>query len=195
MRRNANKYQQIDITPNINIDEYILFTMQRPSLQLQLLSDCLRWAKDNKKHIVFKTHPIPVDSVDFSVYWDQFKEQGLVSEYSHLISDVNTDLLVDNCKMVWTMSSGVGCQAVLKGKPVSYFQNDYDFTYGPVAKYCDTADEAYDNTINLENVERYFSWYYYKFAIDMQRFDYKELINKRFNEFYNEHKTAEQMFT
>ena len=194
LARNANKYKQTSKFINLNLDNYILFPMQRPSLHLGLLRDSLQWAKDNKRHIVFKTHPMPVDQIDIVEYWDQFNNEGLITEYSHLISDVNTDVLVDNCQMVWTMSSGVGTQALLKGKPVSYFEKDYDFTYGPIANYCANIDQAPNAKITIDDVEKYFSWYYHKFAIDMQAINYNKKIENRFNLFYNEGKSVEQLF-
>lgn len=194
LARNANKYIQTSDTIDLNLDRYILFPMQRPSLQIKLIEQCLQWAKDNKRHIVFKTHPMPVDEVDLMVYWSDFNNRGLLSKYSHLVDNVNTDVLVDNCEMVWTTNSGVGTQALLKGKAVAYFENDYDFTYGPIATFCKSVDDAANATISIDNVEKYFSWYYHKFAIDMQAVNYREKINQRFDMFYNRGYTVEQLF-
>jgi hypothetical protein len=152
-----------------------------------LLEQIGHWATSNHKHVVVKTHPYTntLHLEDYKKRFYALYSKGIDKQYFHLVCEANTDYLVDNCYMLWTTLSGVGFSALLKEKPVSYFGRDIDYNYGPIAKFCKTPEEAYDNIrLPYSEIKRYFSWYYDKLSIDLHSTDWQSTLKNRLYQYF-----------
>lgn len=176
-----NKWPQRDKN-DVDMSDYVLFPIQRMSsrFELKLIIEAMRWAKEKKQIIVFRPHPYPVDTVAQETIWNKLKDANLVSDYTLLSNSGSVKSVVDNCKAVWSLNSGVGLQAILSGKPVAYFLKDQDHTYGPIAKFCKTTYDAEDaEPFSRQDVNRYLNWYYNEVILDLKRKDLSEEIQRR----------------
>lgn len=171
---NLNKYAQNSLEVNFPFS-YVLFLLQKIRLSLPLITEVASWALRTKNNVVFKAHPM---------------ETGLdllpINKYVHLVTDANTDYLVKNSRAVWSCESGVGFYALLHNKPTSYFENTEDYTYGPIAKFSVTPEDAASNQhLDYSEIVRYFTWYYNKIAIDVSRDDFELKLNNRLHRYFN----------
>lgn len=179
LKTTINKWKPIK-TPPLQFDDYILFPIQRMSAELKIIISAMKWAKDNKKLILFRPHPYPSDTVDQEVLWKKLENAGLVNDYTVLTGTGNTEEVVNKCNAIWTSNSGIGLQGIIHQKPVAYFHKDADHTYGPIATYCKTIQEAAEaKAANICDVDKYLSWYYNEVIIDLSSDDYVEKIKDR----------------
>ncbi len=175
--------------------------MQSDSQQLdknynrQLVQKTLQFAKENKVHILFKLHPFTNYRTRFLQDLIIFKGDNLLSPYSHIVSHkYNTNHLITNAQQVWTFSSGVALEAVIKHKKVVSFYSSNDFD--AVVNIAYSPEEAfYSNKINTEDSLRFLTWYYYKLCIDLfsNTFDYN--LYDRCDKFFNKKLSLKQIFT
>lgn len=186
-----NKYESPNESFSIHY-EYILVPLQYHYDQLEMIRMITDWARENKKHVIFKKHPFVNDrGKDFIGYF----KNNFHNDYVVLTTAGNTNDLVRNCKMVWTDDSGVGLNALIQKKPVSYFKKTYDFTYGPIAKYCKTPEEAHNNPgTDDEDLLRYLSWYYHRFIVDMKSPEAEDKIVERLDLVFNKDYDARKLF-
>lgn len=171
-----NKYavsdQKVDFPFN-----YILFALQQIRISLPLISSVASWALSTKNNVVFKAHPMEKELDLLS---------GLLNKYTHLVIEADTNYLVRNSRAVWSRESGVGFYALLHDKPTSYFVNREDYTYGPIAKFCLTPEDAASNEhLPYYEITRYFTWYYNKIAIDVSSCDFEAKLNNRLHRYFN----------
>lgn len=166
----------LDIEPG-----YILFPVQVFSSQIKLIAQTAKWATDNKQRVLIRPHPYPRENVDEHQIWDRMVSRlGLNEEYVQFSGTGNINALVKGCKAVWSSNSGVGLPALLQNKPVAYFLKDFDHTYGNVATFCKTVEDAAQAPPPCpEDVDRFFSWYYDTVVIDLQREECVEDIQRR----------------
>ena len=178
LNMDPRKYKIKQTPTPILPEDYILFPLQTAVYQIDLISDICRWAKDNKRHVVFKDHPVPTYNSVFSDISDKIPTSSYITHIKH---DVNLYDLISNSKEIWTESSGVGFLATLLNKKVKYFRNTQDVAYAPIAKLCGNVEEAAsDYDLSFEDIQQYMSWYYHKFAIDV----YNETHQKRLEDLY-----------
>lgn len=173
--------------------DYILYVAGiQYQTEFQLLEQIAKWSTHTKNHVVVKTHPY-IDQLYPDLYQTQiesFYQRGIDKKYFHLDSVSNTDKLVDYSYMVWTILSGVGFQALLKQKPVSYFGKDVDYNYGPIAKFSRSPAEAYENTgIPYHEVKKYFTWYYDKLSVDMHSSQWFTQLESKLHSYFCIRKT------
>lgn len=189
----TNKYLQGEQTFKDESD-FILFPLQSLANKFdpKIFFDCIGWAVKNKKKIVFKLHPFHHGNVvNNSVI--SIKKNPKIQEYVKFVnSEYNLDDLIDKCCMVWTFNSGSGLQAILKGKPVSYFMKPYD--YAPICKYSLTPEEAFNCEYNSENVKRFLSWYYHKLTLDVTHNDFENKLYERMDNYFNKDYTIDDLY-
>jgi hypothetical protein len=94
--------------------------------------------------------------------------------------------------MLWSFRSGSGLQAILKGKPVSYFHKPYDFH--PICKYASSPQEAYEAVYNEENVKRFLSWYYHKLTLDITAENFEDRLYQRLDNYFNKGYAINDLF-
>ena len=189
-KHSHHKYKSND--DFMNIDEpYILFVIQDyPSFDFKLFIKLLKWSTENKRKIVFKTHPLTHKDFTFKKYWSILEVLKLTS-FCEMIDNADLDDLIDKSQKVWSFNSGVSLAAVLRGKPVATFSN---CDYNPVAVLCSTPEQA--DSIKLpdeENILRFLSWFYHRFTIDMTNENAKERFTELFDLFYKEGKPLEHI--
>lgn len=174
-----NKWKPIE-TELLQLEDYILFPIQRMSAELKIIIPAMKWAKENKKLILFRPHPYPSDTIDQTILWNKLKDVGLVSEYTVFSRNGTAEDAVDSCNALWTSNSGLGLQGIIKQKPVAYFHKDVDHTYGPIATYCKNIKEATEaEAPSLADIDKYLTWYYNEVVIDLSTNNYKEKIRDR----------------
>jgi ABC-type dipeptide/oligopeptide/nickel transport system permease component len=98
---------------------------------------------------------------------------------------------------MWTAASGVGFAALLKGKPVSYFMRDYDYNYGPIARFTESADEAFadDYVLDYDIVRRYFTWYYKAICVDLKDPNVYNVIDEKLHNYFRLEYSLDEMLT
>lgn len=174
-----NKWKPVD-TGSLQFEDYVLLPIQRMSAELKIIIPAMKWAKENKKLILFRPHPYPSDTIDQTALWKKLDRAGLVNEYTVFTDNGAIEDVVDSCNSIWTSNSGVGLQGIIHQKPVAYFHKDVDHTYGPIATYCKTVQEAAEaKAPNLCDVDRYLNWYYNEIVIDLSSDCYIEKMKER----------------
>lgn len=154
-------------------DSYDLFLLQIPdSHDKEQTIDALKYARDTKRYTLFKKHP----TKDHMRYWNEFEEQGYVSDYSIYV-DAPTDHLVRNADRIYSSDSIVSYNALLYNKPVcTYKTNDFSEIVPMI-----------DNAYEIDNIEpvpvdvrnRFLTWWYYNLCIDINKNDFEERIERR----------------
>ena len=196
----TNKYKQPATLYEPNISDYILFTLQanatfaKHSFNIRGLFDIVKWANNNKQHILFKLHPFTPENSHIHNTWRILQEHGYITQYTVLIGkEYNLDSLIDGSKAVWTFSSGSGFQAILKGKPVAHFFKDTD--YQPIATFATSPEEASSSKVcDTDKLYQYLSWYYHKLTIDVTADNFIDRLDRRFHDVYKKGKTLDQIF-
>ena len=189
-------YQDFNYEPNYRL--YVchsIFDLDKSAIVKSAV-----WAHTHKQRVVIRLGTIR-DVADTENKYERLIEQiyksgvskdlFIVDLYSHI------DDLVNNCKMMWSANSGVGFAALLKGKPVSHFYKDIDYSYGPVARFTHSADEAFDEDfqINYDDVRRYFTWYYKKLCVDLNRDDAIDMIDEKLFRYFKQKQPISEMLT
>lgn len=159
------KYKTLETAFKIN-KEYILYVMQSPLTEHKKHTiNLLKYARDNKVLIVFKAHPIPLEQVTAKETWKIFNQQGLVSEYSVLVEDVNIDSLIDNSEAVITCSSSVALVVMLKGKPTASLD---DMDISEVLPKIEKLDDITNITaVDKQTIKQFMTWYLNYLSIDI----------------------------
>ena len=161
-------------------DNYIFFAISSITLNTKTIIQVIKWATENKKYVVFKDHPYPVDSVRAKDYWHLFKP--ILSEYTILLDQGDLNTLINNADCVWVYESGVGIKALLSGKRIAYF---YPGTFSNLVGVSRTPEEAFIQQMpNKEDIYRYLSWLYTKVVIDTTDPNAGDILNQRINTFY-----------
>lgn len=186
---NLTKYN-ITANADFNYNNYILVPLQRHDEQINFIKDISTWANSNKTLVIFKIHPLSMSTTSIDSLSTEYS-----NKYAIFVENVDIDLLIDRCIAVWTFNSGIGFNALLAFKPVCYFLKDYDHTYGPVAKFCSSIDEAAESyTPDCEDVMRYFSWYYNTFIIDVSKYTAKDKLLKRLTNYFHYNYSIKELF-
>jgi capsule polysaccharide export protein KpsC/LpsZ len=187
-----NKYNQQENVAKVK-GKYNLFVLQNPWIDQHIIRDVLRYAKETKTHTVFKGHPIIRGKVKIEIMWKKFYDEGLISEYSSLVKDVNLDPLIDKADLVILKSSGAGMQALIKGKKMVLYK---DCDYSEVVPLITTMSELGEvKQYSKKDQDRFLSWYYNKFSIDVDASDFKEKLTTRIEDTFIKNKTLEEIFT
>ena len=158
---NTSKFEQPERKPlKLEYNDYVFFPCQIPHDETikyhsditveKTLEYLLKWSSVTGKHIVIKGHPVNPGSMA--------SIREVANSYKHTwIDDYSIHDLIEGAKMVVTVNSGVGLEAILHGKQVVTFgRADYDLvTYNATSKnYFDVLSGAY-NTADMANLNRY----------------------------------------
>jgi hypothetical protein len=170
---------------------FILFPLQRAIAENYYLESVAKWAKINKVYVVFKEHPCSSEETTFAEIINSVKNR---SEYTMFVNKkANIDYLIDKCNRVWTLDSGVGFTATVKGKPVATFRpTDYSVFGNQVSTL---RDAALIKAPSKEELHRFLTWYYDVFTIDIDSSDFKERLSYRFDAFYNKNSSIKDLYT
>jgi hypothetical protein len=196
----TNKYSQPTSLYNIQHKDYILFCLQSNasylphSFNLKGLFDIVKWANSNNKVVYFKIHPFTAADSHIFKIWQKLIDNGYINNQTVLVDKTyNLDHLIDNCKAVWTFSSGAGFQAILKNKPVAHFYQHTD--YAPIATFANTPEEAYSAVrVSESDKLRYLSWYYHKLTIDVTNSNFIDRLDERFSQVFKKGMSIEEIF-
>ena len=158
---NTSKFEQPERKPlKLEYNDYVFFPCQIPHDETikfhsditveETLKVLLDWSSVTRNHVVIKGHPVNPGSMA--------SIKAVANEYIHTwIDDYSIHDLIAGAKMVVTVNSGVGLEAILHGKQVVTFgRADYDLvTYNATSKnYFDVLSGAY-NTADMVNLNRY----------------------------------------
>ena len=211
--QNHDKYVNNDIKIDYDF-EYVLYCTCSFFLDPVMPFKVMEWAKENKRHVVFKFHPYqytdPIfrkdllsQSKKYSGYlanpkefWEKAKHLGLLSEYVHLTFNCDTNHLIKNSTAVWSNHSGVGFKAMLERKPVGFQTMRDGVDYFEFAKKFSTPEEADTATIpSLEDLYKFLTWYYKIVILDMSHSNVKERLESRLDLFFNKNVTSKTFLT
>lgn len=78
----------------------------------------LKWATENKQYTIFRAHPCPGDYTHYKPLWVRFLKEGLLSEYTKLVTGCRSEEMVANADRVISSDSAVSFKAAVLGKPV-----------------------------------------------------------------------------
>ena len=155
-------------------DTFDLFAAQQPmSVDRNHTQDALKYAKNKKRHVVFSNHPSSNDSHN----WDVFKKSGLTSEYTHFVTDVDTNALVKRSSRIFSACSGVNFLGLLNRKPTVSYRNLPWSEVSPVIK--NATDEFTDWIPEEEDLLRFLSWYYHDLCIDISSDKWRDKLCKK----------------
>jgi len=160
-----SKYLQTNTSQRIG-RSYNLFLMQMAStVDLRFTVDALKYATEQKRFTVFKTHPAVGDGTDFPALWETFKKHRLVSDYTIMV-DGDLQSLIDDADIVYSADSACTFNAMLKGIPVfNYRINEFS----EIVPILDTSKDMPITIIDHEDLLRFLSWYYHKLSIDVNQ--------------------------
>ena len=123
-------------------------------------------------------------------------EKQFASNYVTFILDANITSLIARALAIWTWNSGAAMQALLAYKPVCYFVKDYDHTYGPIAKFCKSVEEAAESYIvDKELVDIYLTWFYKIFTLNVTAPDFKYKLERRIINYFTHNYSLEELFS
>ena len=143
-------------------DKFDLFASQQPmSVDKNYTKDAMKYAKDKKRHVVFSNHPSSNDGHN----WNIFKKYGLTSNYTHFVTDVDTNDLVKRSSRVFSACSGVNFLGLLHRKPTVSYRNLPWSEISPVIK--NATSDFTDWIPEEEDLLRFLSWFYYDLCIDI----------------------------
>ena len=179
---NNNKFNIVKADPDLSElpDKFDLFALQQPtSVDRNITQDALKYATNNKRHVVFSTHPSSNNGTDETIKadWEKFRRLGLLSEYTHLVKGVNTNKLIKSSSRVFSACSGVNFLAILNRKPTVSYRNMPWSEISPVIK---NATEDFTDWIPEEkDLLRFLSWYYYELSTDITVNGWQEKLCKK----------------
>jgi len=188
--QNNTKYRQCEEPINIG-RPYNLFLLQMASTaDLKQTVDALKYATEDKRFTVFKTHPATGDGTDFQKLWEAFKRNGLVSDYTELV-DGSLEDLIDHADVVYSVDSACTFNAMLKHKPVfNYRVNEFS----EIVPVVSTSKNHNISPISEPDLLRFLTWYYHYISININRFNYEQRIEQIVHQF-NTGRTIREMFT
>jgi hypothetical protein len=177
---------------NVTYDfEYILFAHQSLGkvhyyhnliTGRQLLHEVKAWALENKKHVIFRMHPTSEE--DYSDLND------LSSAYTHVNTTSSIVDLVTNANQVWTVSSAVGFEGVIMGKPVTIFG---EADYRPVVNCAKSVDEAFKPYDSVAYCQ-FITWYVRNLCINIYSKSAEERVYQRLYDYFVEEKSIDLLY-
>lgn len=177
-----NKFNIVREDPDLSLlpDKFDLFALQQPNtVDRNITQDALRYATNNKRHVVFSTHPSTTDGTEETIKadWEKFRRSNLLSEYTHLVKGVDTNKLVKNSSRVFSACSAVNFIGLLNRKPTVSYRNLPWSEISPVIK---NATEDFTDWIPEEkDLLRFLSWYYYELSTDITVKGWQEKLWKK----------------
>lgn len=197
---NTFKYELNSTDNNYDPNYYLYVCTSHYEIDKIAMIRSAYWAKINNKRLVIRLgvgrHVFDKKNL-YSKAIKILRDKGITEENVIIDTTSHIDTLVSNCLMMLTAASGVGFAALLKGKPVSYFLRDCDYSYGPIARFTSKPEEAFDDNyvLNYDDVRRYFTWYYNKIAIDLLHQNAGEMIEQRIYDYFTLNKNLDEMLT
>lgn len=180
---NPNKYKAGELE-YVFEHNYVLFALQANNfrsgaISQQLLLKIIHWAETSKTYVLFKLHPFTGENNRVIEFWNRLVELQVIKQYAVLVdSTYNTDSLIDGSRAVWTYSSGVALQGILKSKPVAVFNGSMD--YAGAARVVTSPEEANLITAKSDDeVNRFLTWYYNKLVIDVSSDTFVQALQTR----------------
>jgi hypothetical protein len=170
---------------------YNLFLLQMAStIDLVPTLDAVKYATEQKRYTLFKTHPAVGDGTDFESLWSMFEKHGIISDYTVLV-DADLMTLIRGAEVVYSADSACTFNALLEGKPVYNYRSNEFSDIVPLIK---SSKNLPANAIDRDDVLRFLSWYYHSLSIDFN--DEKASTEKilRISNMYKEGKDLPEMF-
>lgn len=156
---------QLVLRGDLPMGEYLFFPCQIPHDQtiiynsdveeIDVINSLVEWAEKNRKHIVFKKHPVNLKSME------PFEPIIQSSKFCRW-SDANINDLIKGSKGILTINSGVGFEAILHKKPV--------VTFGKI-EY-----DVITHKGKLDNISQAYE-YIKKFDFEKYKIDYYKFFN------------------
>tara|TARA_R110001606_G_scaffold53139_3_gene131286 strand:- start:104 stop:961 length:858 start_codon:yes stop_codon:yes gene_type:complete len=161
-------------------ERFVLVPLQKAILENRFLEVVARRAKVNKSYVVFKEHPCSSEKETLEEIVASVKNK---SDYTIFApKDVSIDALIEECHSVWTLNSGVGFTALLRGKTVVTFKGtDYS---------------VFDNKApSQRDLYQFITWYYDVFSIDIKADNFESRLDQRFDAVFNKGHTIKELYT
>lgn len=160
---------------DIPLSNYIFFPCQIPTDQsiryfssvdeVELVKELVEWANFNKKHVVFKEHPVNKKSM--------LPLRELVTGPYVRWSDASIHDLIEYSRGVMTINSGVGFESLLHRKPVATFGRvEYDcVTHAADLADIDAVDKYFkrwDWQASKSDYYSFMAWFVSTYAYDLE---------------------------
>ncbi|EMO0768511.1 capsular biosynthesis protein [Escherichia coli] len=189
INNNISKYKQPDNEFNLNCD-YVFIPMQVTTDAVATLAyiDCIKLVKIVSEHyfnsptkVVVKRHPY-CNSMDIEMLLTSLEKQGKI-----IISDASIHKLIHKAKIVITVNSGVGLEALIHNKPVIIAgKSDYSYAVSAIVKNEEELKNTISNTSllnrNKELRNKFLCYYLSEYSI---HYDDKDKIGYRIDSFLN----------
>lgn len=162
-------------------NSFDLYALQWPkTIDLEQTIDALQYATNTKRHVVFSTHPTSNGGNDYTINkeWEWFDQHGYISEYTHVVSNTNTNTLVKHCNRLFSSCSAVNFMGLLYKKPTASYRNMAWSEVSPVIKNA-TVDFT-DWMPTEEDRLRFLSWYYHELCVDITATGWQEKLANKF---------------
>lgn len=185
-----HKYDTAKGQPHLP-EKFVLVPLQRAILENEHLERIAQWARVNKSYVVFKEHPCSSETESFDQIIASIKGR---SRYTLFASkDACIDYLIEKCQSVWTLNSGVGFTALLRGKPVATFLKTDHSVFGNRVR--NVIDASQVKAPSQRDLFQFITWYHDIFAIDIDADDFESRLDQRFDAVFNKGHTIKELYT
>ena len=171
-------------------DKFVLVPLQRAILENQYLEVVAKWAKASKSYVVFKEHPCSSEEETLEEIVASVKNRSNYTIFAP--KEVSIDYLIEKCHCVWTLNSGVGFTALLRGKAVVTFKRtDYSVFDNRVTRLLDAPKVKAPSQRDLF---QFITWYYDVFSIDIEADSFENRLDQRFDAVFNKGHTIRELY-
>lgn len=183
------RYVQPEVPSSLTLpDNYILFAMNNLFSNAgmrggigHITEEIAQWARDNKRHVVYKWHMGCADlkyGGVFNTPQDWFDRLlGIVpSDYIHFDTTTPLHVLVKNCSAFWSGTSMAGVEALACNKPVVVFGRT---NYMEMAVRAVNPDQAATATTPHPDIEQWLSYFINHYSIDTDAPNALDRITRR----------------
>lgn len=173
-------------------DNYFLFPLQMTRTKdYENTIKAFKWATENKKLVLFKTHPAPGDMTDYASIFRTFFKMGLFSDYTKVVHGYRSEELVENADLVFSSDSALSLKAFIKGKPIVHMRehnmmNDIVPTYSNL----DGIEKVVEAP--LEERIRWLTWFYHCVCHDFHGEGYQDKLIRKLK-FYEDGHSDEDL--
>lgn len=177
---NLHKFGQVNKNVDLDLpDIYDLFALQCPSsTDIRETLDAIAYANTHKRYVLFSVHPTGPDNV--LNWWKYLDACGHLSEYTVLVFGTDTNSLIDNADFVFSASSSITFNALLKDKKTATYRNTPYSEVVPVIQHYSEIDSL--SKTSIEDVDRFLSWFYHTQVVDLTNSDWKHKLKEIIND-------------
>jgi hypothetical protein len=185
-----HKYNTAKGQPDLP-EKFVLVPLQRAIMENKHLERIAQWARVSKSYVVFKEHPCASEDESFDQIIASIKGRSRYTLFASKAASI--DHLIEQCHSVWTLNSGVGFTALLRGKPVATFLRTDHSVFGNRVR--NVVDASKVEAPSQRDLFQFITWYHDIFAIDIDADDFENRLDQRFDAVFNKGQTIQELYT